>query len=141
MAEQRAVAVFRHLLLDIWDQPFHNFGMQWHVPGFVPLYRAPRLAIIFTDKKEPLPRYDFLGIAVSHEIEIEGAAINNLRHSATAVGLHQQRQEYVVGLRLCSGSRSCSPDRQNRAGAKSSETPAAPSPSSPWCLQYLENQG
>ena len=88
MAEQRAVAGFGQLFFHIGDHPFHNFGMQWHVPGFVPLYRAPRLAIIFTDKKEPLPRYDFLAIAVSHEIEIEGAAINNLRHSATAVGLH-----------------------------------------------------
>src|SRR5215467_12511831 len=95
--------MFGHLLLHIGDQPFHNFGMQWHVPGFMPLGRATRLPVILTDEQEPLPWYDLLGIAIANEIEIEGAAITNLRHSATAVGLHYQRQEYVVGLRLCTG--------------------------------------
>ena len=69
----------------------------------MPLGRATRLPVILTDEQEPLPWYDLLGIAIANEIEIEGAAITNLRHSATAVGLHYQRQEYVVGLRLCTG--------------------------------------
>ena len=49
-ARQRAVAVFGHLFLHIGDQSFHNLGMQRYVPGFMPLYRAPRLANILTDK-------------------------------------------------------------------------------------------
>src|ERR1700751_3704157 len=78
MPEQRAVTVFGDYPFHIGDQPFHNLGMQWHVPAFVTFDRAARLAIIFTDEQEPLPWYHFLGIAVSHEIEIEGAAIDDL---------------------------------------------------------------
>ena len=87
--EQRPVAMFGHLFLHVGDQSFHNLGMKRHVPGFVSLDRATRLAIIFTDKQEPLPRYDFLGIAIAHEIEIEGAAIDDLGHPAPGVRLHQ----------------------------------------------------
>ena len=50
---------------------------------------ATRLRVIFANEQEPFARYNFLGIAIPHEIEIEGAAIDDLRDPATAVGLHQ----------------------------------------------------
>jgi len=69
----------------------------------MPLNGATRLPVILADKQEPLARYDFFGIAIPHEIEIEGATIDDLGRPAHGVRLHQYRQKNVVGLRLCAG--------------------------------------
>jgi hypothetical protein len=69
MPEQRAVAVFGYLFLHIGDQSFHNLGMQRRIPLGVPLNCATRLPVILADKQEPLARYDFLGIAIPHELK------------------------------------------------------------------------
>jgi len=89
MAEQRPVTVFGPYPLHVGDQPFHNLGMQRRIPCGMPLDRATGFPVILTDKQEPLPRHDFLGIAIAHEIEIEGAAIDDLGHPAPSVRLHQ----------------------------------------------------
>jgi hypothetical protein len=82
VSEQQAMTVFGDLLLHMGDQPFHNLGMQWHIPAFVALDRATGFPIILTDKQKPLPgmTYSRSPFFTKLKSRVLQSAISDTRH-------------------------------------------------------------